>query len=326
MDKSLVVSVVAPLQNAALFVGQFVEQLAAVLSANYKFYEIILVDDGSDDATGAEAGEVLKKLDRIRFLQLSRKYGREIAIAAGLETAIGDFVITLDPETDPVRMIPDLVEKCRKGSGVLCGVSSLADQASLLTRIAAGAFHGYCRKFLAFDYKENSTDFRILSRQAVNAITRIRDRRRYLRVFTATLGYNQEFFTYEPKYTRAVRNSLMERIDHAMEIAIANSRHPLRVVSRLGLALSAINLLYALYVLCIYLFKRDVAAGWTTMSMQMTGMFFFIFLILAVLCEYIGRILEETQERPLYFVSAERTSSVLLENSIETNILNEAKV
>ena len=109
-----------------------------------------------------------------------------------------------------------------------------------------------------------------------------------------------------------------------MEIAIANSRHPLRVVSRLGLALSVINLLYAFYVLLIFLFKRDVAAGWTTMSMQMTGMFFFLFLILAVLCEYVGRILEETQDRPLYFVSAERTSTVLLENSIEKNILNEA--
>ena len=324
MDKSLVVSVVAPLQNAALFVGQFVEQLADVLSANYTFYEIILVDDGSQDATGVVVGDILKKHDRIRFLQLSRKYGREIAIAAGLETAIGDFVVTLDPETDPVGMIPELVTKCRNGSGVLCGISSLPDQAGLLTRFATSIFHEYCRKYLAFDYKENSTDFRVLSRQAVNAITRIRDRRRYLRVFAATLGYSQAFFTYKSKPSRGTGSSLLDRIDHAMEIAIANSRHPLRVVSRLGLALSVINLLYAFYVLLIFLFKRDVAAGWTTMSMQMTGMFFFLFLILAVLCEYVGRILEETQDRPLYFVSAERTSTVLLENSIEKNILNEA--
>ena len=325
MDKNLVVSVVAPLQNAAPFLGRFVDQLTDVLSGNYKFYEIILVDDGSNDATGAVAGGILKKHDRLRLLQLSRKYGREIAVAAGLETAIGDFVVTLDAEVDPVEMIPVLVERCRKGSGVLCGVSSIADPANLLTRIATSAFHGYCRRFLAFDYKENSTDFRVLSRQAVNAITRIRDRRRYLRVFAATLGYNQEFFVYEPKHAHTEGHSLMQRIDHAMEIAIANSRHPLRVVSRIGLTLSAINLLYALYVVLVYLFNRNVAAGWTTMSMQMTGMFFFLFLILAVLCEYVGRILEETQERPLYFVSAERTSSVLLENSIETNILNETR-
>lgn len=88
--------------------------------------------------------------------------------------------------------------------------------------------------------------------------------------------------------------------------------------------MSAINLLYALYVVAIYLFKRNVAEGWTTMSLQMTGMFFFLFLILAVLCEYVGRILEETQARPLYVVASEKNSSVLLENSIEKNILNES--
>jgi dolichol-phosphate mannosyltransferase len=325
MDKSLVVSIVAPLHNAAEFVGPFLERLTGVLSANYTFYEIILVDDSSEDATAAAVGDLLKKHDRVRFLLLSRAYGREIAVAAGLESASGEFVVTLDAWTDPVERIPQLVDKCRKGSGILCGISSNPRAPGLLTRIATGAFHGYCRKFLAFDYKEDSTDFRVLSRQAVNAVTRIRDRHRYLRVFAATLGYNQEFFTYEQNQPLSSGESLMERIDHALEIAIANSRHPLRVVSRIGLGLSALNLLYAFYVLLIFLFKRDVAAGWTTMSMQMTGMFFFLFLILAVLCEYVGRILEETQDRPLYFVSAERTSSVLLENSIEKNILNEAK-
>lgn len=324
MDKSLVVSVVAPVRNAATFLAVFLEKLTTVLATTYQFYEVILVDDGSDDTTAAVTADLLKKHDRIRFLQLSRQYGQEIAIAAGLETAIGDFVVTLDPRSDPVEMLPELVEKCRRGSGVLCGVSSLPDRSGALTRFAASLFHRYCRKYLAIDYKEQSTDFRVLSRQAVNAITRIRDRRRYLRVFAATLGYNQEFFTYEPTAAQSSNDSLMQRVDHAMEIAIANSRHPLRVVSRIGLLMSALNALYGLYVLAIYLFKRNVAEGWTTMSMQMTGMFFFLFLILAVLCEYVGRILEETQERPLYFVSAERTSSVLLETSIEKNILNEA--
>ena len=322
MDKNLVVSVVAPVRNAAQFLATFLEKLTEVLTTNYQFYEIILVDDGSEDTTAVVAAGSLDRHNRIRFLQLSRRYGQEISIAAGLETAIGDFVVTLDPSTDPVGLIPELVEKCRAGSGVLCGISSLPDQSGPLARLAAGLFHRYCRRYLAIDYKEQSTDFRVLSRQAVNAITRIRDRRRYHRVFAATLGYNQEFFTYEPICPQASRASLLQRIDHAVEITIANSRHPLRFVSRLGLVLSGINFLNALYVLFIYLSKRDVAAGWTTMSMQMTAMFFFLFLILAILCEYVGRILEETQERPLYFVSAERTSSILVEKSIEKNILN----
>ena len=324
MEKSLVVSVVVPLENVASLIGPFLRDLSSVMMEEYAFYEVILIDDCSEDSTGSVVADLLNKHTRIRYLRLSRSYGREVAVAAGLETAIGDFVVTVDPQTDPVEMIPQLVERCRNGNGILCGISSHPRQNGLLTRLATSLFHKYCREYIGIDYKENSTEFRVLSRQVVNAITRIRDRRRYLRVFAATLGYSQEFFSYQPKESLQREHTLFQRIEHALEIVIANSRHPLRVVSRIGLLLSMVNLAYAIYILFIYLFKRDVAAGWTTMSMQMTGMFFFLFLILAILCEYVGRILEETQDRPLYFVASEQTSSVLLENSIAKNILNEA--
>ncbi|MDX6767768.1 MAG: glycosyltransferase [Candidatus Methylacidiphilales bacterium] len=326
MDKSLVVSVVVPLRNGAEILPAFLGELAGVLKEAYYFYEIILVDDGSTDRTPRVVAELLRVQERVRFLQLSRPYGREIATAAGLETAIGDFVVVMDALTDPPAMIPDLVARCRLGSGVLCGISSEPEKSGLLTAWATRLFHTYCRKVLDIDYRENSTDFRVLSRQAVNAVTRIRDRRRYLRIFAATLGYQQECFTYQPRTAvNQSRGGLQERVEHAIEIVIAQSRHPLRVVSRLGLLMSVLNVLYAGYIVAIYFLKPDVARGWTTLSMQMTGMFFFLFLILAVLCEYVGRILEETQERPLYYVAAEQTSSVLLETSIEKNILNEAK-
>ncbi|MFQ3671144.1 MAG: glycosyltransferase, partial [Verrucomicrobiia bacterium] len=243
-------------------------------------------------------------------------------IAAGLETAIGDFVVVMDAATDPPTEIGHLVERCRRGSGVLCGLSSEPAAQSWLASVAGRVFHAYCRRFLDIDYRENTTDFRVLSRQAVNAVTRIRDRRRYLRVFTATLGYGQEWFTYTPR-RRLRAEGFWKRAEHGLEIVISHSRHPLRLVSRLGLLMSGLNVLYAGYILIVYFMKPDVAEGWTTMSMQMTGMFFFLFLILAVLCEYVGRILEESQDRPLYLVAAEETSSVLLEHSIEKNILNE---
>src|SRR5438105_2405397 len=97
-----------------------------------------------------------------------------------------------------------------------------------------------------------------------------------------------------------------------MGIIVTNSTHPLRFVSWLGLFGGTLNVLYVGYVAAIYLFKKDVAAGWTTLSLQTAGMFFFVFLILVILSEYIGRILEESKERPLYYVLEERNSSVLL--------------
>ncbi len=322
-DRSLVVSLVAPLREDLDVLEAFVDRASRTLSESYAFYEIILVDDGSTDGTAKAIGGILQKYQRVRYLGLSRRFGREVAISAGLETAIGDFVAVVVPGVDPVERVPELVARCRAGSGILCGLSSLPKHDGWFVSKLSSVFHSYCQRALGFDYRDTATDFRVLSRQAVNAITRIKDRHRYLKVFTATMGFELDFFEYEPG-ERAARPGFGERLNHAIEITIANSRHPLRVVSRIGLLLSAINLLYALYVVAIYLFKRNVAEGWTTMSLQMTGMFFFLFLILAVLCEYVGRILEETQARPLYFVASEKNSSVLLENSIEKNILNES--
>ena len=326
-DTSLVISVVAPIYNDGLIIESFLTELIAVLEAHYSFYEILLVDDGSSDDTTQVVSNLLQKVDRVRYLRLSRTFGREVAIAAGLETTIGDFVVVLMPRTDPVGLIPELVETCRRGSGVVCGVSSSPLHRGWVLVKASKLFHAYCRRFLGFDYKENSTDYRVLSRQAVNAITRIKDRHRYLRVFTATLGYNQAFFSYEQQLRAngEPRERLRDLLNNAIEIAIANSRHPLRIVSRLGLLLSLLNFLYLFYVVGVYLLKRQVAEGWTTASLQHTTMFFFIFLILAVLCEYVGRILEETQSRPLYFIAKEETSSVLLEQSIPKNIINDPK-
>lgn len=325
MEKHLVVSVVVPVRNAEAFLIGALQDLARVLGGAYRFYEIIVVDDASEDGTGRVMARALEGLENVRFVRLARSYGREIATAAGLESAIGDFVVTLDLATDPPELIPELVERCRLGSGVLCGVSAEGKKESKLAAWASRVFHGYCRRFLGFDYRENATEFRVLSRQVVNAVTRIRDRRRYLRVFTARLGFPQDWFSYTPRPGPGARAGLWERMGHGLEIAIAHSRHPLRLVSGLGLAVSGLNALYAVYVVLIYLFKPDVAEGWTTLSLQMTGMFFFLFLILAVMCEYVGRILEETQERPLYLVASEQTSSVVLENSVRANILNEAR-
>jgi glycosyltransferase involved in cell wall biosynthesis len=324
-DASVVISVVVPLSDDAPILSTFISELNSVLDPRFSYFEMLLVDDGSKDNTAEAVKHLLGQVPRIRYLRLSRCFGREIAISAGLESAIGDFVAIMNPNTDPPELLPGLLERCRSGGGFVCGISSAPEQRSRLASWLAGAFHKYCRTFLGFDYKHGSTDFFILSRQVVNQITRIKDRHRFLRVFTATLGYNQDFFTYKPLRRRETHRStpFIDEVNAAIEIAIANSRHPLRLVSRVGLLLSLLNFLYIFYVVAVYLLKREVAEGWTTSSLQNTVMFFFLFLILAVLCEYVGRILEETQDRPLYVISNESASTSVLEDSVQKNIINE---
>jgi glycosyltransferase involved in cell wall biosynthesis len=326
MEKNIVVSILCPLHNDAEILSAFLSELSEVMRRSFEFYEIILIDDGSQDDTAAVLAGLFQNTERLRCLTLSRQNGREVAISAGLESAIGDFVVIMLPRTDPPSLVPDFVRACREGDGLVTGISKTPKRAGFLSLLGSRLFHGYCRRYLGFDFQENTTDFRCLSRNVVNAVTRFHDRHRYLRIFTARIGFRHQTISYRllERGGKIPPESLLTEINHAIEIVVANSKHPLRFVSRLGLFLSALNALYIGYIVAIFLFKRQVAEGWTTSSLESATMFFFLFLILAVLCEYAGRILEESQDRPLYFISEEKNSPVTLEATMTKNIVNES--
>jgi len=325
-ESTVVLSVIAVIHNDALLLEAFTEGLLAELRRGYRYFEVLLIDDGSTDDTAARIPALLAKTERLRYIRLARHYGNEVAFSAGLESVVGDFVITLIPGIDPPELISQFVEQCRTGSGVVVGISNIPKRASGLQKWGANLFHSYCRKTLGIDFPSDTTDYRCLSRNVVNGLTRFHDRHRYLRIFAATAGYQQVTLSYSPLPGGETKRktTLGEDLTAAIEIIVSNSKHPLRLVSRLGLFLSFLNLLYLLYIVAVYLFKRDIAEGWTTSSLQQTTMFFFLFLILAVVCEYVGRILEETQNRPLYFVADEKHSPMSLESTMTRNIVNES--
>ena len=324
LDPNLVISVIAPLYNSAAILEPFLEEATRALEPHYAFFEIILVDDCSTDDTPAAVQKLLSRFQRVRFLRLSRRSGSEVAISAGLDSAIGDFTVIVRPESDPCAMIPELISNARRSGCILTGVAPGQKHRSPLARCIASGFRSYCKRQLGIELKQNSTDFRVLSRQVVNAITQIKDRRRYLRLFTATVGYEIQYFDYQPisRGRKGERENFMDEVNRAIDIVVTSSPQPLRLVSRLGMFASALNVLYMTYVTAIYFFKKDVAPGWTTTSLENSAMFFFLFLILAVLCEYVGRLLEEVQNRPLYFIAQEKNSSVLLEHQVKKNIVH----
>jgi len=324
LDPNLVISVVAPVHNLAGSLESFLEDATRALESHYAFFEIILVDDGSTDATPSVAATLLNRFERVRYLRLSRHFGTEVAISAGLDSAIGDFTVILSPETDPCERIPELITQARRSGGILCGIAPGLKKRNPFTQHAASLFLSYCHQKLGIELKPDSTDFRILSRQVVNAITQIKDRRRYLRLFTVTVGYDIQYFEYLPicRTGKTQRASFMDEVNQAIDIVVTSSPHPLRLVSRIGMIASILNALYIGYIALVYFLKPHVAEGWTTSSMEISVMFFFLFLILAVLCEYVGRLLEEVQDRPLYFIAQEKNSSVLLEHQVKKNIVH----
>lgn len=326
MDPNTVISVVVPLDQDSSLLEEVVAGIDRVFGKSYRFFEIVLVDDGSSDSTAVLAHRLLKKIQRIRYLRLSRRFGRDIALSAGIESAIGDFVVTLDPRTDPIEIIPEMIDICRKSGGIVHGVGVNAVKRSILRESIGGIFRSYCRKHIGVDIKRGVSALRVMSRQAVNAMLQVREQSRYLRVLTLTLGYQHEFFPYHltPRHGGGRDPGWGSEISTAIDLLAANTRHPLRLVTVAGLFGALLNLLYAAYVVAIYLIKTDVAAGWTTLSLQQSGMFFFVCLILAVLSEYVGTILGEVRSRPLYFIAQESTSSVLLENTVESSIVKKS--
>lgn len=326
-QSSLFVSVICRLHDDADLVEALVSEVLAVLRANYENYELVLVDDGSRDGTGQRVRDLLSRHECVRYLRLSRKFGLDIALTAGLESAIGDYVVTLSPEMDPPALIPELVETARRERVAVYGVARDRPGRGFFRRAGARAFYWACKRLFDVPIEPHSTHFRVLSRQAVNAIVEIKDNDRYLRALTPYIGYQTKLVEYRPVYRRGAPRTegFFEAIELGISVIVSNSTRPLRFVSWLALFASVMNVAYIGYVFLVHLVKRNVAEGWTTLSLQNAGMFFLLFAILAVVTEYVGRILNESRERPLYYVAEEANSSVLVANQDRRNVVTESR-
>lgn len=320
------VSVVVPVRDDADVLPGFLEELVGVVRANWQNYEIVLVDDGSRDASRSLIAEYLKQHECLRYVRLSRPFGVEIAISAGLDTVIGDVVVVLQPDMDPPARVRQFVEAARRTNGIVFGVRTTRAREGLLYALGRRVFTAAVRWLLDLEMPHRATLFLAMTRQSMNAVSQIKDKSRALRLFGSYVGFPHEFLEYEPIERRAVprKKRVREGIERATSLIVTNSTQPLRVMSVLGVFLCVMNLIYVVYIASVVVFKPHVAEGWTTHSLQLAIMFAFLFGILAVLCEYVGRLLTETRDRPLYFVAEERTSSVMIRDEDRRNVVVES--
>jgi hypothetical protein len=241
-----------------------------------------------------------------------------------MDNVIGDVVVVLQAESDPPALLPRFVETARANGGVAFGVRSVPLGEGPVYNCARRAVVRFAAALLELDLPADATLYMAFTRQALNAINQIRDKSRTLRVFGAVIGFPRQRIEYEPVPRRQPvrRKSLRDGVRRALSLIVLNSTRPLRWVSLLGVLASSCSLAYALYVVGIALWKAHVAEGWTTLSLAISGMFFVQFLILAVACEYLGRLLEESRDRPAYFVAEERASSVLVADATRRNVVH----
>jgi glycosyltransferase involved in cell wall biosynthesis len=321
----VLVSVIAPFHDEAGILTAFVEETSEILRKNFDHHEIILVDDGSTDATAERAEDALTKFDHLRLVRLSRRFGLDAAVSAGLELAIGDWVVVMDPNTDPPALIPQLVDQARERADMIYGVRERPAPEPLHIRLATRLFYWYAHRVMKLPLQRNATHLRVLGRQAVNAILKIQKRELYMRVLSMYIGFRSEPFPYKPidRGGTVQRRSFGEMVNLAVAITTENSSHPLRLLSLVALTASMLNVIYATYVILIYLFKSEVAEGWVTVSLQSALQFFLISLVLAALCEYTGRIFSRIAGRPSFYIMDEKSSAVELRNDRRNVVVSE---
>ncbi len=307
--KDLIISVVAPVHNQCESIADFIRITVAVLAENFQNYELILVDDGSSDGTSDIICGALADTQNIRHIVLSRHYGHEIALTAGLDHAIGDYVVLMESTfQDPPELIPELVTKAQDGHDVVYVSREAEEMRPFLRRMAASLFYKITARMTGFSLPEEATEFRVLSRRAVNSITRLKEHNRYMKMLYAYVGYQVSSVPYRPSRHRAIgrsKYSYKERLKLALDAIIAFSDKPLRYVAILSIIISFAAFMGSVWVFLERLYSDQVVAGWASLMVLQLLMFSILFLFLGVISEYISRILVESKHRPLYYVREE---------------------
>lgn len=310
-NSEIVVTVLTVVENDGDIVVGFLEDLSRVLTASYRHFEILLVDNGSTDDLEAKIMEAQRRLRGIRYIRLSRRYERETAIAAGMDNSIGDYVVIMEIEHDPPEIIPELINHALEGANVvIADRSDRSDDRPIVRALAKPGFK-LASKILGVEIEPNASYFRVMNRQVVNSITRIRNKSRYLKYLNSVVGFKQTHVPYERKYRRTQhrnRVGVIGAIRKGADLIFSNSATPLRMVTFLGLIASMLSLAYIGYIVVVRLLNQKLAEGWLTTNLVSTTMFFFLFVILTVLSEYMARVLEEVKEMPLYFMDYETNS------------------
>jgi len=322
-DMLISVAVVLPRDEceAADFEARL-EALETSLRRDFEYFEILLVDNACWPLMADRADAWLRRFPNLRRLRLSRYYSTEIAITAALDHSIGDYVVIMDLRTDS----PDLIAKfAALGATGYDAVIALpvARKESLLERLVVRRTYALVSRILRFELYPEDSYFRVFSRRLVNSIVKIRSKSRYLGSLNSVAGFQHCKVSYEPLTASSAGgvHRLVRQLAAASNILVSNSATPLRFAAALGVLASIGNFFYLFYILAVTLVKRRIAEGWLTTSLTQTVMFLILFLIVAIVAEYIVRVLDESKEQPLYFVESEANSTVATPRPERLNVV-----
>jgi glycosyltransferase involved in cell wall biosynthesis len=304
VSEGRLISIVVPIYNEAETIDELCRRVRSAL-ARIADYELVIVDDGSTDGSWHLLRSQVARDRRIRAARLSRNFGHQIAITAGLDLARGDAVVIMDGDLQhPPEVIPSLLEKWRDGYDVVYAVESEPGGEAWFKRSSASAFYRLLGMVAEVDIPTQAGDFRLLSHRAVEAIGAMPERARFLRGMAAWVGYRQIAVQYRgsPRYAGKTKYPMRRMLHLAADGITSFSAAPLRLVSALGILFVAFCVGYLLYVLCLYFLTDRTIQGWTTVVVLILLLGGIQLLSLGIVGQYVARVFDESKRRPLYLL------------------------
>lgn len=306
-------SVVLPLHNFSKNIDKELVEITKLLDTVVGDHEIIIIDNTLSN----QAQEFWKSLTssegipNLQIYVLTKKVDVDSAAWVGLENALGDFVLVYDPDLDSLSVLLKMLEESVSGNDVVFASNQAKVKQTIGYRVANILFNYIYKKFSGIDLINDAPQYRLLSKRVINFIIKHRQPAVSYRHLPATAGFLKSYINYkEPQKQHRIKN-IGESIDRGVRLLVSSTRAPMRIVTFLSLFGAAANLVYSFYVVAVALLLDNVAPGWVSISLQMSGMFFLISLVLLVFGEYILNIASLNNEDPGYHISQEFTSALI---------------
>lgn len=300
------ITVLVPCHNEEENLNALYNALTGMMKAYNKYdWQILLIDDGSQDHTLDVMKALRKKDGRVAYVSLSRNFGKEAAMLAGLDYASGDCAIVMDADLQhPIEVIPQMLSEWEKGYDDVYARRSDRGKESWLRRKLSMAYYRLLQKLAKIDILPNVGDFRLLDRKCIDALRQLRESERYTKGLYCWIGFRKKEISFRQGDRRAGKSSFNyhKLLNLAIEGITSYTTAPLRISTVMGLIVSAVAFIYMIYVLLKTLLVGEPVHGFPTLIIVILFLGGIQLVSIGIIGEYLGRIFNETKHRPVYLI------------------------